>query len=562
MLYGKKSKIYKQMMYTVIISVVLCIALCGGSICFYMFSIVRNSLIENSRNMILKMSQEVANSVEGIAIYAENISFDDIVQKSLKTVSELERGSYSYYSAIQRMEKKLKEYKVLRDNLILDIFTADPSGGALEVNYRYESLIQEPFFENALEKVEGGTFLPIQNVDYYELPGGQKDTIAYINKVYDKEKIKNELGTLIILMDQRKLIAPLEFDNNDVRIELHGKDGTLIYKNIDTALEGVEQSDKYEKVNIGNNGWYICYQITARDISNTIRQISVIVIGIAGIIMIIMMVMFVSLVRKIARPLEIMFQGVQKVSDGNWNEKIFIHTGDECEMAANLFNTMIDSINDSREKLVESERKRYASQLEMLSYQLNPHFIYNTLNAVICLARRQDYAEVIHLTRIFMTILRSVLQTDLQAVVPIQEEQDFIDRYVEVLQICYQNVPNVQWDVPKELELPRMILYPLVENSVFHGIVSSDSAGLLKISIIEKEGWVRVQIEDDGIGCSEGQLEEIRDRLKRGEKDGHIGLYNINERLKLIYREYRCLEIENRDGGGTKISFGFKQNQE
>lgn len=559
MFYSKKSRIYQRMVKIVAVAIIVCTLLCSGSMYLYMKPMVEQSLVEKNQNMIIKMAEEVSNSLEEIILYAQNISFDETVQNSMKKTETLREGSYSYYANIQTLEKKLKEYKMLQDHLILDIFAVDTNGAALEVSYRYETLAQESPYREAIAQKDSGKFLPARVVNYYG-SYGDRNTIAYINTIYDKEKVQSELGKLVILMDQSTLTAPLDFDENEVKIELHGEDGSLAYSNVAEKLENNMDAGDYFQDHVGNRGWYICYQITAQDITDAIAKINQIVIGIIFFSLLIMLTMFLRLVQKIVEPLEILIQGMQRVADGSRKEKIRIHTGDECEVAADVFNSMVESIDGHTKQLLESEKKQYASQIKMLSYQLNPHFIYNTLNAIICLARRQDYGEIIRLTRAFMMILRSILQTDLQAVTAIEEEKHFINGYVEVLQICYQNIPDVQWEIPEELlelEIPRLILYPLVENSIFHGIVPSEKASLLKISIFRTGEWVQVQVEDDGIGCTDEELAGIRDRLAQGKTRGHIGLYNVNERLKLIYTDSRPLEIENREEGGTRISFAF-----
>ena len=91
-----------------------------------------------------------------------------------------------------------------------------------------------------------------------------------------------------------------------------------------------------------------------------------------------------------------------------------------------------------------------------------------------------------------------------------------------------------------------MILYPLVENSVFHGIIPSNTASLLKIVITGKDNWIKVTVEDDGVGCTAEERERIRQRLEEERTGGHIGMFNVNGRLKLIYKEVHPLKMERR----------------
>lgn len=560
MIHNKKSKIYRRLLKIVIAAIILCTLLCSGAIYFYLKPVIEKSLVEKNRNMIAKMTEEVSNSLEDIMLYAQNITFDETVQDSLDKIENATEGSYNYYSGILTLERKLKEYRLLRDNLILDIFVVDRKGKVLETSYRYEPLMQDTMYQNAMEEWENERFLPAHKVNYYG-SYGDKETITYVNNIYDKEKIKTARGRLVILMNLDQVAAPLYFDRDEVCLEFHNQEGDILFGNSEKPLEGNLSKKEYYRDDTGKHGWYLCYQIASKDIANTMQQMNTIVVLIVAVSLLFMITLVIGVVRKIVEPLEILIQGMQRVADGSRKERIDINTGDECEVAANVFNSMVENINHHTEMLLESEKKQYESQMKMLSYQLNPHFIYNTLNAVICLARKQNYEEIIHLTRSFITILRAMLRTDLESVVSIQEEKAFMEQYVKVLQICYHNVPCIQWKIPEELEnleIPRLVLYPLVENSIFHGILPKDGEASLTILFRKLGEWIEVCVEDDGVGCTEEEQKEIQLRLTQGKTGGHYGLYNVNERLKLIYKEVQPLKIQNCIEGGTCISFCFQ----
>lgn len=561
--YQKKSKIYKRLLVMVLSAIMICVVLCSGAVYLYLKPLIENSLVDKNRTMILKMAEQVSNSLEEISMYARNITFDETVQEAFDEKERLEKGTYAYYSVVQTLEKKLKEYQILRDNIILDIFATDSDGEVMETIYKYEKLMEEEAYQNLQKDDVSGEFIVPHMVNYYK-SYGEKNTITYVNDIYDKMKIKVKRGKLFILADMEKIISPLVLDENEVSMELHDENGRIIYSNVESGLEGIIPEKEYYKDSIGSHGWYICYQVVKEDISKTMRQMNNIVIAIIVISLLIMLSLVAGMVQRIVTPLDTLVRGMQRVAKGSREERIEIHTGDECEEAANVFNSMVKSIDSHTEALLQSEKKQFDAQLKMLSYQLNPHFIYNTLNAVICLARKQDYQEIIRLTRSFILLLRSLLLTDLQAMTTIAEEKEYICRYVEVLQICYKNIPDIQWEIGEGLEneqIPRMILYPLAENSIFHGIIPSNTASLLKIAIRKEDGWIKVVVEDDGIGCTAEERENIHERLAMERTGGHIGMFNVNGRLKLIYKDVQPLKMEIRSGGGTIISFSFRELQ-
>ncbi len=557
--YTRRTKISKKILHVVASAVLLCTLLCGGAVYLYFKPVTENLLKERNTNMVQKMAREAVNSLESMELYAQNISFDETVQESLKKILACKAGSYQYFASIQNMEKKLKEFQFLRDDLLYDIFVVSPEGEILETTHTYRDLIQELVYQEAFEQ-EKNVFLPEETVSYYGAYG-KKNTIPYVSTIYDKEKVKVHIGTLVLLINADQAASPLLLEQQSVQTSLYTAEGVCIFG----GIEDISRRDQniYEYI-LGKDQWNLKYKILEDDISSTITQMSLAVLLIIVVVLFVMLGAVIQVAGRVVRPLEELIRGMQQVAAGSRKERIEIRTGDGCEVAADVFNEMVEKLDEHTKQILEGEKRQYASQMKMLSYQLNPHFIYNTLNAVICLARQQNYTEIIRLTRSLIGILQLILRTDLQAMSTVLGEQRFINKYVEVLQVCYHNIPDVEWNIQEECmekQLPRLILYPLVENSVFHGIIPAEHAGLLRISIESSKGFVKICVEDDGIGCTKEDIENIQERLKEGKTGGHIGLYNVFERLKLIYEEQFSFSIEQRMEGGTRICLQFKDRE-
>ena len=197
--------------------------------------------------------------------------------------------------------------------------------------------------------------------------------------------------------------------------------------------------------------------------------------------------------------------------------------------------------------------------MQMLIYQINPHFISNTLNCIICLTRKKDYGKIIELTKIFIMLLQVTLRTTPKTMAAIAEEITHINHYVSILQYSYDDISPIQWAVDplaKELKIPRLLLYPLVENSIFHGILTAAHPCKIEITIQLCDGGYEVIVEDNGRGISPEKLAAIIDSLHT-EKTGqsHIGLQNVNNRLRLLYGSDALLSLESWYEKGTRIRF-------
>ena len=161
-------------------------------------------------------------------------------------------------------------------------------------------------------------------------------------------------------------------------------------------------------------------------------------------------------------------------------------------------------------------------------------------------------------------LLRSTLKGDVEAHATVLEEKEYIDRYIDVLRYSYRNIPEINWQIDEGLEnekILKQILYPLVENSVFHGILSMEEEGEISI-IIERNGdYIEVTEYDNGRGMTAEQLEALRGTLHNVTKEiiagEHIGLQNVNNRLNVVYGPESRICIESRMGKGTLIRFRY-----
>ncbi len=467
--YKAKTKIFRRISAVVLISVTVCVLCTSGFIYSYMKPMIEDSLLDKKRDMCGYMCRQEINDLEEITVYARNITFDDTVQNFLK--GEEKEGSYVYYTKILDMERRLKEYKMIYGSIIQDIFVIDDRGKVLETVNTYWHLPGEAVFRKLMETDAASGFTDRYSFNYRGTTG-EKNTLAFVNSIYDKTGVSVELGKLVLLLDADEIDKALTLDR-DIRVRLTSPDGTVLFDGLDEEGGGIVYVDKPD-----STGWQVAYQVDNKTIAERIGKIGLLVVGVLAAVLTCMSFVLLLVLGRVVKPLETLIRGMQRVAVGSRSEHIEIHTGDECEEAANVFNSMVESIDLYTRELVESEKKQYEARLKMLSYQLNPHFIYNTLNAIICLARKQDYEGIIDLTREFIVLLQSLLRTDLSAMTTVKREQEHIENYLRVLQKCYRNIPDIQWEIREDIEreeIPRMILYPLVENSVFHGKIGRAS---------------------------------------------------------------------------------------
>ena len=185
------------------------------------------------------------------------------------------------------------------------------------------------------------------------------------------------------------------------------------------------------------------------------------------------------------------------------------------------------------------------AQLSALKMQLHPHFLFNTLNAIAVLVRKSSNREAINMLNKLSALLRHSLENFDTQEVSLKDELAFLNLYLDIEQVRFNDRLEVQMEVERDTlgaQVPSLILQPLVENAIQHGIGKRSAAGILKISARRKNGTLRLQVRDDGPGLSVNSGKPMGSR---------IGITNTRARLRQLYGEAQTFELCNARGGGA-----------
>ncbi|MDD6236542.1 MAG: sensor histidine kinase [Clostridiales bacterium] len=205
--------------------------------------------------------------------------------------------------------------------------------------------------------------------------------------------------------------------------------------------------------------------------------------------------------------------------------------------------------------VAEQEQKR-KSELKALQAQINPHFLYNTLDSIIWMAEAGNTDEVVEMTSALANLFRTSISKG-DEIIPIQVEIDNITSYLTIQKMRYQDKLTYHIDVDdniKKYKILKVVLQPLVENAILHGVKSKTTNGLIEIGAFETEDAVVFTVTDHGEGMTEEQLKNIfapkKNTVSRGSG---IGVNNVNERIKLYFGEQYGLQFFSRYGEGTTV---------
>jgi len=261
--------------------------------------------------------------------------------------------------------------------------------------------------------------------------------------------------------------------------------------------------------------------------------------------------------RSITRPLQKLNIVTQQVAEGNLAVRSDVQTGDEVGVLSDSLNTMIDKINALLEQVTKEQIRLRKAEFELLQSQINPHFLYNTLDAIIWLAEAGEQKKVVSMVRSLSEFFRTSLNRG-KDIIFIKEELLHVRSYLEIQQVRYQDILNYEIDVPEELDkylIPKITIQPLVENALYHGIKNKRGTGKIVIKGRKENQKLIIEIADDGIGISKERLWQVNDGIRKKVLTGKdiYGLYNVNERIRLNFGEEYGIQIESVYGEGTRV---------
>ena len=259
----------------------------------------------------------------------------------------------------------------------------------------------------------------------------------------------------------------------------------------------------------------------------------------------------------ITRPIIELSKVTDQVAKGNLSVRAEVYDGVEAKMLGDSLNTMIDKINELLSQVTTEQIRLRKAEFELLQAQINPHFLYNTLDAIVWLAEAGEQEMVVKMVGSLSDFFRTSLNQG-KDVVTIQEELQHVRSYLSIQQIRYQDILQYDIQVPEALHnyyIPKITLQPIVENALYHGIKNKRGLGHITIRGKEDQDGFILSVEDDGIGMTEDKLAAVRYEIQHMESAEKVvyGLYNIHERIRLNFGETYGISIASTYGQGTTV---------
>lgn len=308
--------------------------------------------------------------------------------------------------------------------------------------------------------------------------------------------------------------------------------------------------------------YYIYYQTRYMDkvtdtLQDQIKRFMVVCSVLIGVLIIVVAVSAVMIVSGIIQPISQLNQATEKIAQGDFNARAQADSEDEVAELAVSFNKMAGSMQSLIDKVKEDERKMRKADLRLLQEQIQPHFLYNTLDTIVWLIESNEPDEAVTMVVTLSDFFREILSKG-KEFISIKEEEKHISSYLQIQEMRYRDILeyDIQLDqVIYKYQILKLTLQPVVENALYHGIKYKRAKGCIHIHG-EKEGdIIRLTVRDDGVGMDEEELEQLRQQIEKPcqETEKGFGLANVNERIHMYFGPEYGMKIQSQKGKGTTV---------
>lgn len=315
---------------------------------------------------------------------------------------------------------------------------------------------------------------------------------------------------------------------------------------------------------IPDYNWKVVSIVPFKNLSARIREIGVYVMMMMGICILISLIISYLVTRSVSLPINQINKSFEYLGRGDFTRKLELRYQDELTDLASGFNKMTEDMRHLISEVYLIKIEKLNSDFKALQAQINPHFLYNTLESINSLALIKKEWEIAEMVRGLAAVFRYITKNDGASII-LKDEIEHVRLYILLQAVRYEGRITMEYQVPEELlqaMVLKFMLQPLVENAIIHGLEKANRKGIIRINVQEKDGQLLIMVSDNGLGMDENQLREIRSKLEGKQEDrmdsvqgnASIGLLNIQLRIKLQFGEGYGLSINSVNGNGTDVT--------
>ncbi|MBO0993125.1 cache domain-containing sensor histidine kinase [Bacillus sp. SD088] len=396
------------------------------------------------------------------------------------------------------------------------------------------------------------------------IKGPTVDTIGYLSFTISEDLVFDSIEE--IRMGQTGSAFIIDKTGTVLTSQNRGRVGTKLDKELLKSLSGKYKENAETIIEqIGRKRYFIAFNkseetewriiglVPSEEMINGLWDVQKLIFIAVIIWIIIAIFLSLKITKTVTHPLNNLIGTMKKVEKGDFTVHVNLKQNRETNLLSNSFNSMIAKINELINQVFEKEMKEKQAELKALQAQINPHFLYNTLDTLYWMLYLKGEEKIGNLIVSLSRMLRYSIQNE-GSFVSLKQELDNLKNYINLQSARYGTKLNFELEIDQSLEnalVPKLILQPLVENAIHHGIEPCERDGKLTVQVCNKGDGLQIVVMDNGVGIEKAELERFK--MERKINNG-IGIHNVDERIKLTFGQSYGISIESEIGIGTKVT--------
>jgi two-component system sensor histidine kinase YesM len=535
------------------LSIVMIMLFLTSMVYYYVFSTRTDSLVESQSREINKQIvlnyESYINSVIETANYIQSASLNLDVNDAFQILQDI-----FYYNS-----------EIKKD--VVSIFLFDEMGNKIlgnELNkLLFYGIAEEEWFIDALNE---------KAIFHFSAPHNQSvslnrsETVISVSRSVEYTEFNVKKNGIILIELNFKALTDLADKTNlgeGGHILILNDDDSLIYYSgkiddkgfseslniaVDNFLGGfrtkINNIEMYLNINtLSQTRWRIVTVNNVNEIALARQQMLLILLFIFIIGFLVTTIVSIVISRRISKPLIELKKTMFKVENGDFYTKVEVTGQKEVVQLSKSFSSMIEKIRTLMEEVVTEQNEKRKTELKALQNQINPHFLYNTLDSIVWLAENNRSDDVVTTVIALARFFRISISKG-ETFIPVKDEISHIKNYLTIQKIRYVDKFEYTFDIDQEVfeyKVMKLILQPLVENAIYHGV--GDDTEHITIRAYKKDNFIIFEVENTGYGITEDRIKEIYNILKGTHSKSSIGMRNVYLRLKLFYGEEADIKI-------------------
>ena len=575
-----------------VIFAVLSVLLLGAVIIITVISLsyTRQSVFENSSLYTQTIIQQMNQNIDSYIDYMENTSY------LVSSNEDVQKYLFGDTADPEARDRILSQFETILDSRsdILNLGIIAENGRMLINNGQHLTnqdldIHSQEWYTNALEGRESVylTSSHVQHIISGERPwvitlsrgirnkemgtGQEKEGVFFIDLNYsaiselcDQSMVGNQGYAFIVDADgnivyhpqQQQLYNELQTENIDLVMNA-GSDIVTWGDGINKKMYSISRSEK--------TGWTVVDCVRVEELLRRSNEAQSIYVLVAMGLMAVALFFSRFVAKSITLPIQRLCDSMERVQEGDFSvSDIVVDSENEIGSLTKSFNVMTQRIHELMAQNIWEQEAKRKSELKALQSQINPHFLYNTLDSIIWMAEGKKNEEVVLMTASLARLLRQSISNE-DELVSIGQEIEYARGYLTIQKMRYKDKLEFWIEVEPSIlniRLIKLVLQPVIENAIYHGLKYKESRGLLLVKGFMKNGNAVLQVIDDGVGMDQETLDHIYERHKVDYHSNGVGIYNVQKRLQLYYGNEYGIVYESKPGEGTTATITIPGQQE